>query len=188
MCESFDFTTKKILDTNTGVLVHLSNACRLMASGDTPRIGDGGADYRMYCAGTALYDLSLRAVATASSSAHGGAPSRAIDGNANSHYENSASCTHTNTEYSPWWQVTVPDPVFIAQIRITNRGDCCGDRLSDFTARVDGEACVSNGDLRTTGATKTFDCGLSGTDLRITAHGSNKILNFCEVEIRAYEE
>ncbi|QJW92716.1 PVC-type heme-binding CxxCH protein [Frigoriglobus tundricola] len=75
--------------------------------------------------------------ATQSSTAYGGAPGRAIDGNTNGSYADGSS-THTleGTE-NPWWQVDLGREVPIQSVTVWNRTDGgLGSRLADFTLRV----------------------------------------------------
>ena len=48
------------------------------------------------------------------------------------------SCTHTDSYSSlkQWWRVDlgISRPVF--QVSVTNRGDCCADRLAKFSIYV----------------------------------------------------
>ena len=37
---------------------------------------------------------------------------------------------------NPWWMVDLKASYWIGQIVITNRGDCCGDRLDGAEIRV----------------------------------------------------
>ena len=64
-----------------------------------------------------------------------GSPDRATDGKSNTgcHHK---SCTHTKSEQSPWWRVDLGKPYPVSGVQITNRGDCCFDRLSNFDIRV----------------------------------------------------
>jgi hypothetical protein len=55
----------------------------------------------------------------------------AVDGNTDGAFF-SGSVTHTNEETSPWWQVDLQSSATVTNIKIFNRTDCCGDRLSDF--------------------------------------------------------
>ncbi|CAI9620751.1 unnamed protein product, partial [Staurois parvus] len=67
----------------------------------------------------------------------------AIDGNQNSAFSyGSCSCTHN--DLSPWWRVDLLKPYSIAYITITNRGDCCGERLSGAEILV-GNSLNDNG-------------------------------------------
>lgn len=60
---------------------------------------------------------------------------RAVDGVYNASIRNN-SCTHTKTEYETWWVVDLEKMFDIVSIRITNRADCCTDRLKNFTLEV----------------------------------------------------
>jgi hypothetical protein len=44
----------------------------------------------------------------------------------------SASCTHTNEDANPWWAVDLGKEMKVVRLAITNRADCCPDRLKDF--------------------------------------------------------
>lgn len=84
-------------------------------------------------------NLAKGQVATQSSTAVGGAPKRAIDGNTNGNY-GAASVTHTANELSPWWQVELAAPVPVGEVVIYNRTDCCANRLNNFKvmSSIDG--------------------------------------------------
>ena len=51
---------------------------------------------------------------------------RAVDGNANSNYM-SGSCTHSGYVGEKYWAVDLGQSYWIMSLRITNRGDCCGN-------------------------------------------------------------
>ena len=86
-----------------------------------------------------------------SSMGHGGVSSRAVDGNPASswvrsrlqqqhinkqiivvYFQGTGTCTHTNAEKNPWWRVDLLEERTVTSVRITNRGDCCWDRLYGF--------------------------------------------------------
>ncbi|MBL8206393.1 MAG: NPCBM/NEW2 domain-containing protein [Blastocatellia bacterium] len=69
--------------------------------------------------------------ATQSSTYSGAAASRAVDGNTNGAFR-SNSVTHTNSNANAWWQVDLGSNRAIESIRLYNRTDCCGERLSNF--------------------------------------------------------
>jgi len=69
--------------------------------------------------------------ATQSSLAYGGAPGRAVDGNANGTYWD-GSVTHTDSTATPWWQVDLGTATGVGGVQIWNRTDCCANRLSDY--------------------------------------------------------
>ena len=61
---------------------------------------------------------------------------KAIDGNKNTNVF-AHSCSHTIKEQQPWLEVDLGNVYNITGVEITNRGDCCGDRLKNFTITVD---------------------------------------------------
>ncbi|XP_065060838.1 protein crumbs homolog 1-like isoform X2 [Rhopilema esculentum] len=69
-----------------------------------------------------------------------GASAKAVDGSRRSSY-NEGSCTHTITEMKPWWQVDLEQKYDILGVNITNRSDCCKDRLRNFKVTVDSAQC-----------------------------------------------
>ena len=111
--------------------------------------------------------------------------SNAIDGNAANGWDQ-GSCTHTNVETSPWWQVALPQAHAIVEIEITNRGDCCGERLNGFDVLVDGTKCASNVQIKQ-GETKTVPCTALGKVVRVSLPGRKTSLTICELRVRAGE-
>ena len=80
-------------------------------------------------------NLSLGKAVQQHSTAHGGAASRAVDGNTTGLYF-SGSVTHTSPTNQPWWQVDLAEMSLIDSIVIHNRTDCCIDRLANFYVLV----------------------------------------------------
>ena len=70
-----------------------------------------------------------------SSTAYGGLSSRAVDGNKNTYWGGS-SCTHTSRQFRPWWRVDLQKNYDVSEVKITNRGDCCSNRLREIEIRV----------------------------------------------------
>lgn len=57
--------------------------------------------------------------------------SRAIDGNLDQHWLG-GSVTHTDgDDYNPWWELSLVKAQIVQHVRIFNRNDCCGSRLSN---------------------------------------------------------
>ncbi|KAM4693039.1 fucolectin-like [Discoglossus pictus] len=118
-------------------------------------------------------------------------PVNAIDGNKDSDY-NHGSCTHTNAEDNPWWRVDLLRDYHIVYIKITNRGDCCGDRLIGAEILV-GNSLQNNGNDNTRcavinaitdGQTQTYECkNMVGRYVNIVLRKKQAFLHFCEVEI-----
>uniref|UniRef100_A0A3P8RP42 Si:ch211-215k15.4 n=1 Tax=Amphiprion percula TaxID=161767 RepID=A0A3P8RP42_AMPPE len=90
-------------------------------------------------------NLALRGKATQSirgNHALSGA-SNAIDGNRDSTASH-GSCTHTAEESNPWWRVDLLESYIITSITVTNRGDCCAERLNGLSIHV-GNSLTNNG-------------------------------------------
>lgn len=89
-------------------------------------------------------NLALRGRATQSSTYSGITNAiNAIDGNTDTNFYH-GSCSCTNPDVSPWWRVDLLKPHKISQIVITNRGDCCGERLNGAVILV-GNSLQNNG-------------------------------------------
>ena len=63
-----------------------------------------------------------------SSTSHSGSASRAVDGKKGTDFH-SGSCTHTYSQQNAWWRVDLGADYKVGMVKITNRGDCCSDRL-----------------------------------------------------------
>jgi hypothetical protein len=75
-----------------------------------------------------------------------GAPSsRAIDGNNNPSW-GGRGCTHTHRQRNAWWKGKLDDTYQIKKVRVTNRHDCCWNRLRYFEVLVDGKRCYKETD------------------------------------------
>ena len=74
-------------------------------------------------------------------------PERAVDGRDDAWYRG-YSCSHTELEQSPWWEVDLGDFFRIAKVRITDRNEDLGDRVNPFNISVDGVVCSSNTHIR----------------------------------------
>ncbi len=123
--------------------------------------------------------------------------SRAVDGNTNGNWA-AGSVTHTDATPTPWWEVDLGEVVDIANIRVWNRTDCCGERLSNFYVLV-SEKPFAAPDLNSTinqpgvsafpapsqgGTPSIFSIGKPGRYVRVQLVGTNN-LSLAEVEIMA---
>ncbi|XP_061090422.1 fucolectin-1-like [Conger conger] len=117
----------------------------------------------------------------------------AIDGNRDAHFSH-ASCAHTSFSPNSWWRVDLLRSYLITSVTITNRGDCCGDRISGAQILI-GDSLENNGinnarcskiETMTAGETKTFPCPGLMLGRYVTVHlpGEN-YLHLCEVEVNA---
>ncbi len=80
-------------------------------------------------------NLALDGTASQSSMAFGGDASAAIDGDTGGVYT-AGSVTHTDDLVDSWWQVDLGAAYALETLRIFNRSDCCGARLSNFHISV----------------------------------------------------
>ncbi len=107
----------------------------------------------------------------------------AVDGNRDGDWSNgSVSCT--DGEPQAYWQVDLETLSAIEEIRLYNRTDCCGDRLSDFDVMLSADGqnwtrwYMAGG-----GALETIQLnGAVGRYVRIQLHGTN-FLSLAEVEV-----
>nr|ABI48893.1 putative F-type lectin [Lateolabrax japonicus] len=149
------------------------------------------------CSASTYENVALRGKATQSSRylhAFGGAYN-AIDGNRESHFH-SGSCTHSAEETNPWWRVDLLDSYVVTSITITNRGDCCEQRISGLQIHI-GNSLKDNGasnpmvgTISEIGAAKSFSLPFTdrveGRYVTLVLPGSGKYLTLCEVEVYGY--
>ncbi|MED6288834.1 hypothetical protein CHARACLAT_030339, partial [Characodon lateralis] len=144
-------------------------------------------------------NVALRGKATQSQRYEGswdvfGAASNAIDGNTDSAFKD-GSCSHTARQTNPWWRVDLLDSYIVTQIIITNRRDCCPERINGAEIRI-GNSLESNGAENPLAATVSESpTGISeinlpdrmeGRYVTVLIPGSEKILTLCEVEVYGY--
>lgn len=64
-----------------------------------------------------------------------GAAENAVDGKRDANYD-SGSCSHTKSEFNPWWRVDLKEVYNVSKVMITNREDCCQERIRGVQIRV----------------------------------------------------
>uniref|UniRef100_A0A3P9ADP9 Fucolectin tachylectin-4 pentraxin-1 domain-containing protein n=1 Tax=Esox lucius TaxID=8010 RepID=A0A3P9ADP9_ESOLU len=136
-------------------------------------------------------NLALNGVAVQSSPYGGVQASNAIDGERTSHYY-SGSCTHTQEDTNPWWRVDLGDVYRVTTVMITNRKDCCAERLNGAELRI-GNSLENNGTTNSrcavishipAGETKAFQCkDMEGRYVVVVIPGRAEWLTLCEVEV-----
>ncbi|KAF3855678.1 hypothetical protein F7725_016401 [Dissostichus mawsoni] len=141
------------------------------------------------------FDIAKGGKVTQSSIAFNGNPERAVDGNLASVY-NQNSCTHTKKQRNPWWRLDLQKTYRINTVTITNRKDCCSDRINGAEIRV-GNSLNAKGNPNTicavissieAGTSKTFECnGMEGQYVTIVIPGREEYLTLCEVEVTGTE-
>uniref|UniRef100_A0A3Q3GWB8 Si:ch211-215k15.4 n=1 Tax=Labrus bergylta TaxID=56723 RepID=A0A3Q3GWB8_9LABR len=119
----------------------------------------------------------------------------AIDGNRDTN-SGSGSCTHTLVEANPWWRVDLLESYIVTSLVITNRGDCCAERLNGAEIHI-GHSLEDNGvGNPLVGVISHVPAGRSlkvtftklvvGRYVTVTLTGPEKILSLCEVEVYGY--
>uniref|UniRef100_A0A3P9BX22 Uncharacterized LOC105940419 n=1 Tax=Maylandia zebra TaxID=106582 RepID=A0A3P9BX22_9CICH len=121
--------------------------------------------------------------------------SNAIDGNRESDY-NAGSCACSEKQTNPWWRVDLLDSYIVTSVIITNRGDCCPERLNGAEIHI-GNSLQDNGAGNPVVAvishipagrslTITFTRLVEGRYVTVVLPGINKYLTLCEVEVYGY--
>ncbi|XP_062278424.1 uncharacterized protein LOC133983374 [Scomber scombrus] len=136
-------------------------------------------------------NIARRGRATQSSIFEIAVAGRAIDGNGASNWRQ-GSCTHTRKDFNPWWRLDLLKSYKVSTVTITNRQDCCPERLNGAEIRI-GNSLNANGNANPRcamvrsikgGASKTFQCyGMVGRYVNIVIPGRQEYLTLCEVEV-----
>lgn len=132
-------------------------------------------------------NIAWKKQATQSSTAYGGNPNRALDGNTNSSYSQN-SITHTNFEKQPWWQVDLGRNEQVGLVRLFNRGDGeLAKRLSNFDVILYNENNeeVSRQYIQqlTSNQLNVQFNGKIGCYVRVQLHHEHQALSLAEVEV-----
>jgi len=117
----------------------------------------------------------------------------AVDGNRDTNLNKvTSSCMHTHPGQGAgqWWRVDLQNQHSVHAVTITNRGDCCGDRLRNFKVFVDatktspgqGRECVTVATIPQ-GATVQYTCSTPITGRYVTVYLPVGILQLCEVQV-----
>lgn len=80
---------------------------------------------------TGMQNLALNKTTNQVNTDYGGDSRRAVDGNTDGNYFKD-SVTHTANAAQAWWEVDLGEINNIDSVRVWNRTDCCGERLTDF--------------------------------------------------------
>ncbi|XP_046699442.1 fucolectin-like [Silurus meridionalis] len=114
----------------------------------------------------------------------------AIDGNRESIFSYK-SCACTNLQYNPWWRVDLLAVYDISNVIVTNRGDCCPQRINGAEIHI-GNSLVNNGNNNPrcvtissipAGVSANYTCNMRGRYLNVIIPNINQLLTICEVEI-----
>ncbi|XP_068179810.1 uncharacterized protein [Antennarius striatus] len=141
-------------------------------------------------------NVALRGKAAQSNSEHAlGYACNAIDGNRDTKFL-SGSCAVSAETRNPWWRVDLLDRYIVTSVSITNRGDCCAERLNELKIYI-GNSKENNGlnnpkvaTISTIGLGSThfenFTNRVEGRYVTLFLTGAKKILTMCEVEVYGY--
>jgi F5/8 type C domain len=176
-----------------------------VAIGTTITAGRTGRYVRVQLAGTNALSLAEVEVMSAVNLATGKPATQsttlyttaavAVDGNTNGSF-GAGSTTHTEFTPQPWWQVDLGNSQNLDAIRLWNRTDCCGDRLSNFYVLVSDQPFASTNLTATinqagvsayytpgqAGVSHTINIGRTGRYVRVQLAGTN-FLSLAEVQI-----
>uniref|UniRef100_A0A8C9VI42 Fucolectin tachylectin-4 pentraxin-1 domain-containing protein n=1 Tax=Scleropages formosus TaxID=113540 RepID=A0A8C9VI42_SCLFO len=141
-----------------------------------------------------IKNLALKGTATQSSQYNAaGAAGKAIDGKRNAKFSDH-SCTHTERDSKPWWKVDLHNVYTVTSVTITNRGDCCAQRINGAEIRI-GNSLDDNGNQNPlcavitsipAGNSRTFQCnGMTGRYVNVVLPRPD-FLTLCEVEVNGY--
>ncbi|XP_073399448.1 uncharacterized protein [Dendrobates tinctorius] len=111
----------------------------------------------------------------------------AIDGVKAVRYDN-GSCTFTTKVNNPWWRLDLMQTYKIMNVVLTNRMDCCSERLMGAEVRIgnslDNKNPVCGTVTNITSATLSFSCnGMEGRYVSVVIPGRSEYLTLCEVEV-----
>ncbi|XP_078580859.1 uncharacterized protein LOC144864360 isoform X45 [Branchiostoma floridae x Branchiostoma japonicum] len=177
--------------TGRYVGIALKGAQRTLTLCEVKVFGGGGFSGGGIGGGSAIgtTNIALNRPAAQSSDVYGGTAGRAVDGNDNPQWAG-GSCTHTANGPNPWWRVDLGSSQAVGRVVVTNRKDCCSDRLEGFTVYVgDSPEVLSNptcgGPQSVAGkGTITVSCGgLTGRYVGIALKGAQRTLTLCEVKV-----
>uniref|UniRef100_A0A8P4GE99 Fucolectin tachylectin-4 pentraxin-1 domain-containing protein n=1 Tax=Dicentrarchus labrax TaxID=13489 RepID=A0A8P4GE99_DICLA len=149
-------------------------------------------DYLLTLFASSLVNVAPSGTATQSSTASGGYPDKAIDGNRDPVYSH-GSCSHTGGGFSSWWSLLLPGLYKVARISITNRYEI-PERINNAKILI-GSSLENNGNNNPScavissipgGATSTFQCGgMIGRLVNVYVYRTNlqAVLTLCELEV-----
>ncbi|XP_070577193.1 uncharacterized protein [Ptychodera flava] len=141
-----------------------------------------------------LGNIAVGKSASQSSDAGNAVASRAVDGNNNSNFKE-RSCSKTGKEADPWWMVDLGSSQDVYQVTITNRQDCCAEKLvgaeirvGDNRNRLGNAVCgarISAKDVEKETIDIICACGepLNGRFVSVQLVGVEGALTLCEVAI-----
>ncbi|XP_059194950.1 fucolectin-like [Centropristis striata] len=120
--------------------------------------------------------------------------SNAIDGNLDSTHHH-GSCSSSALQTNPWWRLDLLELYTISYVTITNRGDCCPERINGAEVHI-GSSLNDNGITNPlVGVITAIPAGESftlsftpvqGRYVTVVLPGKKTHLTLCEVEVHGY--
>jgi hypothetical protein len=141
-------------------------------------------------------DLISKGKSATQSSEYNPSPGRAtnaVDGQTNQDYF-ASSCTHTELQVNPWWKVDLGSIHKIYAVKVWNRADCCGERLTSLKVQtsLNNLSFYDVDELKeagTNGGVYTFPKTFVGRYVRLVlSKPTADYLTLCEVEIYGYPD
>ena len=130
-------------------------------------------------------NIALNKPATQSSEDAGGAAGRANDGNPNPNFS-AGSVSHTRNGPNEFWMVNLQGNFAITGIRITNRADCCSERIVGATVLVLDNAGQVKWSSTITGVSPVYQFpvpnGIQGSFVRVL-NKPGQVLSMAEAEV-----
>uniref|UniRef100_A0A8C1LD64 Fucolectin tachylectin-4 pentraxin-1 domain-containing protein n=1 Tax=Cyprinus carpio TaxID=7962 RepID=A0A8C1LD64_CYPCA len=106
--------------------------------------------------------------------------------------KSSSSCSSTTAQTNPWWRVDLRYIYRVSRVVITNRLDCCPERINGTEIRI-GNSLENNGNNNSicavissipAGVSSTYTCNnMEGRYVNLFLPGDSKYLTLCEVEV-----
>ncbi|XP_077323573.1 uncharacterized protein LOC143958005 isoform X2 [Lithobates pipiens] len=112
-----------------------------------------------------------------------------IDGSLSSDYSK-IQCSQTIWELHPWWTVDLKEVHAVFSVAVTNRGDCCSERINEAEIRI-GDSREWRNNPRCAiiyslgpGETAMFNCkGMKGKYVTVIIPDRVEKLSLCEVQV-----
>ncbi|XP_039505386.1 uncharacterized protein LOC120461288 [Pimephales promelas] len=101
------------------------------------------------------------------------------------------TCTHTQTQSTPWWKLDLLKVYSVNRVVITNRPDCCSERINGAEIRVGNDSsnfssnplCAVVSSIPA-GGSSSYPCNrMEGRYVTVVIPGNDRILTLCEVEV-----
>ncbi|XP_066518437.1 fucolectin-1-like [Hoplias malabaricus] len=114
----------------------------------------------------------------------------AIDGNKDAEFS-AGSCTVTVYSLQPWWRVDLLAQYQISSVVITNRVDCCPQRIDGAEIRI-GNSLENDGNnnprcavikYTSDSSSYNFSCNMIGRYVNVIIPQNGTTLTLCEVEV-----